>query len=249
MIVCCQTGSISTSRRGAGVDLLDRAALRVLDPQADVRADDLAAVGDRRVGDRHLQRVGLQVALADGEVDVVADRPRPVGELALLDADRPRRPASPGSVFCANASLRSSGVGTRPAPSPPTSRPVGAPSPSARAHSWIGPPSPSCDVRLGAHDVEEDVGGDLERALQVDAPVGDVAGVRELDPAVGHRAAVGDRPAGRQAAGVERRQRGDRLEGRAGRIDALGGAVDRRGRERAQRVRRDRRRSARRSRA
>ena len=38
--------------------------------------DDRAAVGQRRVGDRELQRRGLQVALADGEVDVVARRPR-----------------------------------------------------------------------------------------------------------------------------------------------------------------------------
>ena len=33
-------------------------------------------VGERRVGDRHLQRVGQQVALADREVHVVADAPR-----------------------------------------------------------------------------------------------------------------------------------------------------------------------------
>src|SRR4051812_30689058 len=62
--------------RGAGVDLLQLATgRRVLDRDAEVRAHDAAVVLDRGVGDRHLQRRGLEVALADGEVDVVADRP------------------------------------------------------------------------------------------------------------------------------------------------------------------------------
>src|SRR6185436_10110951 len=72
----------------AGVDLhaprrrhLDAPQLTaaiVLHRDAEVRPDDLAAVLDRRVGDRHLQRRRLHVALADGEVDVVAERPRPL---------------------------------------------------------------------------------------------------------------------------------------------------------------------------
>ena len=62
----------------------------VLDPHPDVRGHDAPAVGDRAVGDRHLERVGLQVALPDGEVDVVAGRPGPVGEVLAEQAVAPR---------------------------------------------------------------------------------------------------------------------------------------------------------------
>ena len=59
----------------------------------------LAAVGDRRVGDRHLQRRGLQVALADREVDVVAQRPGRVSEMPQAcpraGARRPPRASRP----------------------------------------------------------------------------------------------------------------------------------------------------------
>ena len=54
-----------------------------MDVEPDVRAHDLASVGDGRVGDSELKRRRLDVALADGQVDVVADRPRPpVGDPA-----------------------------------------------------------------------------------------------------------------------------------------------------------------------
>ena len=69
-------------------DLLDRPPLRVLDAEPDVRPDQVAAVGDRRVRDRHLQRVGLQIALADREVDVVAHGPRPVETAVLVEVVR-----------------------------------------------------------------------------------------------------------------------------------------------------------------
>ena len=70
-------GSRGRSGRGAArrVEFLDHAAEGVVDFLADVRGDDRAAVAERRVGERHLQRVGLQVALAGGELDVVAGRP------------------------------------------------------------------------------------------------------------------------------------------------------------------------------
>src|SRR6185436_13977599 len=69
--------------RGARIDLLELAAVLVLDGDAEVRPHDAAAVLDRPVGDRHLQRRGLEVALADREVHVVADRPRAhVGDAA-----------------------------------------------------------------------------------------------------------------------------------------------------------------------
>ncbi len=71
------------------VDLLQGLAGDALDSLGQVRAHHRAAVGDRRVGDRHLQRVGLQVALADGEVDVVARRPLAVGELLAVELVAP----------------------------------------------------------------------------------------------------------------------------------------------------------------
>ena len=71
------------------VEFLQHPAGRVLDFHADVRGDDGAAVGERRVGDRHLQRVGLQVALAGRQLDVVAGRPGPVGFAFLVELVAP----------------------------------------------------------------------------------------------------------------------------------------------------------------
>src|SRR4051812_13547350 len=63
--------------RGARIDLLDLATGRVvLDRDAEVRPHDAPAVLDRPIGNGHLERRGLEVALADREVHVVADRPR-----------------------------------------------------------------------------------------------------------------------------------------------------------------------------
>ncbi len=70
---------------GLGVDFLQHPAGRVVDLQPDVGGHDRAAVGDRRVGDGHLQRVGLEVALAGGQLDVVAGRPRPFGFAFLVE--------------------------------------------------------------------------------------------------------------------------------------------------------------------
>ena len=62
--------------RGRRVDVLQHRPVLVLDREAHVGTHDRAAVGQRRVGDGELERGDLDVALADGEVDVVADRPR-----------------------------------------------------------------------------------------------------------------------------------------------------------------------------
>src|SRR5205807_6909606 len=71
---------------GRRAQLLEHPARSVLDVEAEVRAEDGAAVRDRRVRRRKLQWGHLDVALADGEVDVVADRPR--AARAVLDAVR-----------------------------------------------------------------------------------------------------------------------------------------------------------------
>ena len=59
--------------RRAGLDLLHGAPDGVLHLEPDVRPRHAAAVGDRRVGDGHLQRRDLDLALADREVRVVAE--------------------------------------------------------------------------------------------------------------------------------------------------------------------------------
>ena len=88
-IVSRQLGSIWTWRAGAGLDLLHTRPAASSTCMPTWGRGDRAAVGDRRVGDRHLQRVGLQVALADREVDVVARRPGPVGELFPVELVAP----------------------------------------------------------------------------------------------------------------------------------------------------------------
>ena len=72
-------GAILTWRARLRVEFLQHPAGGVLDFHADVRGDDRAVVAERGVGDRQLQRVGLQVALAGRQLDVVAGRPGPFG--------------------------------------------------------------------------------------------------------------------------------------------------------------------------
>ena len=135
----------------------------VLDRHPEVRAHDAAAVGDRGVGDRHLQRRGLQVALADREVDVVADRPRAlVGDAAGRDLA-----ALLARDLRARAGRRATGGrGSCRRPRPGRSMPVGRPKPELAR--------PRLDdlaleaVHVAAERVEEDVGGDLQRAAQAD---------------------------------------------------------------------------------
>ena len=130
-----------------------------------MRAHDPAAVGERRVGDGHLQRRGLQVALADREVDVVADGPGPgVRDPArghvLLRATAQLLPAdarAPGAV--GDQALDLAGevdARRRPEPEPRAQRL------DDLAGQRIG---------VAAERVEEDVGGDLERLDEADRAV------------------------------------------------------------------------------
>src|SRR5205807_2458207 len=57
------------------VDPPDQGPVRLLDVKAQVRPHDRASVGDGRVGHGQLERGDLHVALADGQVLVVARRP------------------------------------------------------------------------------------------------------------------------------------------------------------------------------
>ena len=91
-------GDVDVAGRGR-VDPLEHGAVGGVGLETDVGTDYGAAVGDRRVGDRQLQRRGLEVALADGEVLVVADRPRTaVGDPAAAVA----RLARKGPVACSH---------------------------------------------------------------------------------------------------------------------------------------------------
>ena len=118
------SGSMWTWRARLGVEFLQHPAGGVVDLHADVRGDDGAAVAERRVGDRHLQRVGLQVALPGGELDVVAGRPGPVGFAFLVELVAP--------VLAS---------GSRPSSAPGRSMPVGRPIPSACAQCCSSPVS------------------------------------------------------------------------------------------------------------
>src|SRR5579871_628681 len=65
------------ARRGGGRGR-DERLVRVLDVEEDVRLHELAAVRDRRVEARHLQRRHREVSLADRELDRVARLPEAV---------------------------------------------------------------------------------------------------------------------------------------------------------------------------
>src|SRR3954447_4125499 len=153
-------------------DLLDLAAEAVLDLPAEVRTDHAPAVDDRRVGDGHLQRRGLEVALADGEVHVVAGGPR-----ALDAAAREQRGArallemvAPGALLVGGVALVAP-LGVR----DETLRLAG--DVDAGAPAEPEPARPGLDHlarhRVGplAERVEEDVGGDLERLGDVERAV------------------------------------------------------------------------------
>ena len=94
------------------LDLLDRLAVHVHDAAADVRGDQGAAVGERGVGARELQRRHLDVALADREVDVVALRPGPVDVgvgVAAVDAVAPGRRRDQAGARVGDVDVRASG--------------------------------------------------------------------------------------------------------------------------------------------
>ena len=127
-----------TWRAGGKLSACTRPPLRFVDLHAEVRASRRCrcrrsvGVGERRVGDRHLQRVGQQIALADRQVHVVADAPRP----HFGDDSRTRR----GGVRCSHAQLERVLVlrATRASGSRRRTRsagrcPVGSPTPSSCA--------------------------------------------------------------------------------------------------------------------
>ena len=189
-------------------DLLQHPAVRVLDPHADVRRDHAAAVRDRAVGDRHLQRVGLQVTLADGEVDVVARCPGPVGQLLAEEA------VSPGRRGHEAADL------------------TGKVDPGRVAEAEAARPLlddvAAALVRHQPESVEEDVRGHLQRAGQGQRPVRRASCVLERDPPDVERATVEEHRLRRDQPALERRGGGDQLERGARRVEALGRAVGQR---------------------
>ena len=181
----------------------------VLDAQADVRRHDAAAVGDGAVGDRHLERVGLQVALAHGQVDVVARAPGPVGEVAAEQAVAPLGRRHQAGALAGKVD------------------PGRAAEPEA-----VGPLLDHLAALLVRHQadaIEEHVRGDLQRARQRDRAVRHVPGVLEGHAADRQRAAVEQHGRRADQPALEPRDRGDQLEGGTGRVQALGRAVGERG--------------------
>ncbi len=176
-----RSSSLRCTWRVGEVQRLHQAAVGFVDLLAQVRRHDRAfaavhvGVGERRVGDRHLQRVGQQVALADRQVHVVADAPGPafaddVARLAVVCAfafgfER--------VLFGAPLARRAPRRGTRSAGRSRSARPT----PSSWAMFWI-----TFAVAVGElADFEEvGVGGDLQRFHQPDRAVVGVAGVAEL---------------------------------------------------------------------
>ena len=209
---------------------LHEPALRVVDLAAQVWAHDRAfaavaeGVGQRRVGDRHLQRRGQQIALADGQVHVVAHAPRPpIGDAAAA----PVPPALARELFGGH---------------------LGAPGGRGhQARDLAGQVDPRLladaellcllldhrPVAVGQLARFEEVGvrGHLQRFHQRHRPVVGLARVAER-----LRGDVDALPAAQAHRGVDhaRFQRAhgrDRLERRAGRIGAVDGPVgERRGR-------------------
>ena len=103
--------------------------------------------------------------------------------------------------------------------------PVGRPRPSRRGPALD---DRAARVRALAERVEEDVGGDLERARHRERAVAGVARVAERLRAELELAVVEDRLGGRDDALLQRGHRGDRLERRAGRIGRRDRAVEQR---------------------
>ena len=185
--------------RAGRVDFLEHPAGGVLDFLADVRGDDRAAVAERRVGDRHLQRVGLQVALAGRQLDVVARPTR-----AVLSVRLRREFVAPllGRQQAFVAPGRSIPVARRSRVCAPTA--AGSPCPTSAGRACRSRRRRTLRAR------ETRLTGPLAASPEFSnfcAADVDVAGV------VDHRPGV-------MYAVFERRQRGDDLVGRAGRVEA-----------------------------
>ena len=181
---------------------------RVEDGPADVGANNGAAVGERRVGDGELERRDRELPLADGQVDGVALVPDPLPGLL----ERPLQPA--GGRHEPRSLARD--IEARRMPDPEPAGPV--------LHVQV--PSLLLAVEHRSEAIEPRVAGDRERLRQCQARVDARLDVVEdvVADGVGARAREG-----RIRADQPRRKPGlgdDRLERGAGRIHALGGAVD-----------------------
>ena len=190
----------------AGLDRLQHAAGGVVDLQADVGSQHAAAVGHGGVRRRHLDRGGLEVALADREVDVVAHRPRPIRQVL---AEEPVAPCRGGQE---PAELTGQIDAGWPADAQPV-RPL---------LQCLGP----AVVDARTERVEEHVRGHLERLAQGECAVWRAARVLEGDAADLDRAGVVDEGIRRERAALQAGDRSDELERRAGRVLTADRAVE-----------------------
>ena len=234
-----QVGRVDVDVPGGGrIDPLQHGAVGLLHAEADVRADHGSAVGDRRVGDRELERRHLYVALPDREVDVVADGPGAVG--AVSDPTPARSVLrlaleGPGGVVAFALEVvhvvPPGGRGQVPANFAAEVDAGGTADPER-----VRPLLKRAAIRVGrglgigerAEVVEEHVVGHPDRVLQIEHAVGAAARVVAALPVEAELACVvvavshGPRPA------LQRRGSRDRLERGAGRACALDRAVDQR---------------------
>ena len=212
---------------------LHQPPLRVVDLHPQMRGHDrsIAAVpegvGEGRIGDRHLQRRGQQVALADRQVHVVADAPRPdFGDEAARGVMR--------AMFAAAAAACS------PAPAMPDRGPrlrtrsadrcrSGCRSPASWPSRWITLPWLLASSPTSKKYVSEET---FSACDQPHRPVVGLAGVAELLGRDVDALAGAETLRGVDHARFERAHRRDRLERRARRIGAVDGTVGQRGRRR-----------------
>ena len=201
-------------------------------------AHDGPAVGDRRVGGRELQRRHLHVTLADREVDVVADRPRPVGAVGDpapsgrvlgLALERPGRVVALGLEL---VDAVAPGRGREVAGDLAAQVDPGRAADSERPRPLLQRATVRVRGRVGVGErtevVEEHVVGHPQRVGQVEHPVGGPARVAAALTVKAELAGVVVRVADVPRAALERRRGRDRLERRSGRAGALDRAIDQR---------------------
>ena len=182
-----------------------------------MRPHDRATVGDRRVGDGHLQRRGLDVTLADGELNVVANRPRPFVGIEAVRRALLAALLLPldllGVLLCAPLPVgnRSRGL-------------TGKVDPGCLVEAQLA--RPTLDdltlhrVGVAAERVEVNIRGNLQRPNQTHRPVRLTASVVELLLADRQHTGVVDARVSRDHATVERGEGGNWLEDRTGRVAA-----------------------------
>ena len=189
----------------------EHASRRGDDRTRDVGPDDVAAVREGGVGDGELERRDGEVALTDREVDGVALVPDPLGRIVEC-------PSQPGG--CGDDAARlSRQVESCRVSEPEPQRPV------------LQVERSGCRlarVELGAEPVEPGVAGDRERLVEVQVGVDRGLDVVKDDVADGERTGAGQNRPWRDQSGRKGRFGRDRLEGRTGRIEPLGRAVEKR---------------------